>query len=44
MRRICSVGAMPIRTAHDDAAVARMVGAMTLLWWGALAVWIVLAS
>ena len=32
MRRICSTGAMPISTAHDDAVAARMVVAMALLW------------
>src|ERR1700761_5663690 len=44
MRRICRTGATPIRTAHDEAAVARTVWAMALLRGGALAVWIVLAS
>jgi hypothetical protein len=44
MRRICRTGAMPIRTAHDEAAVARTVWAMALLHGGALAVRTVLAS
>src|SRR5215472_6590299 len=42
MQRICSTGAMPISTAHDDAATARTARAMALLQRGALAVRIVL--